>query len=87
MNEEELELYTENTLKFNNLDDAFEDYIYDYTLEDLKALLTDEMKEQIIKLSPSYVKKDEKYYFNGEFQELTDKEIEKIINKKESEVK
>lgn len=79
MNKEDLEFYVEGTLKFNSIDDAFEDYIYDYTLEDLKALLTDEMKEQIIKLSPSYVKKDDKYYFNGEFQGLEEDEINKII--------
>ena len=79
MNKEELEFYVEGTLKFNSIDDAFEDYIYDYTLEDLKALLTDEMKEQIISLSPSYVKKGEKYYFNGEFQGLEENEINEII--------
>ncbi len=79
MNKEDLEFYVEGTLKFNSIDDAFEDYIYDYTLEDLKRLLTDEIKEQIIKLSPSYVKKDEKYYFNGEFQGLTEEEIKEII--------
>lgn len=79
MEKELLEFYKENTLKFNSIDDAFEDYIYDYTLEDLKALLTDEMKEQILKLSPSYVKRNDKYYFNGDFQELNEEEINQVL--------
>lgn len=85
MNKEDLDFYAEETLKFNNIDEAFDDYIYDFTLEDLVRFLTDEMKEQIVLLSPSYVKNNGKYYFNGEFQCLDENDIKEIINRKEEE--
>lgn len=86
MKKQELEMYVEETLKFDNIDEAFDDYVYDMNEGDIIALLTDDMKREILSLSPSYVKKNEKYYFNGEFQDLTNEEIKQIINKKESEV-
>ena len=79
MKKDDLEYYKENIIEFKNLNDTFIDFVYDYTLEELIAYMDDEMKETIIRLSPSYYKLDDKWYFNGEFQELNDDEIKEVI--------
>lgn len=83
MNSEELEFIVDETLSFNSLDEAFEDYIYDMNEEEILALFTDNMKKEILKLSPSYVEHNNKYYFNGEFQGLTADEINEVIKEVE----
>jgi len=79
MKKDDLEYYKENIIECKNLNDTFIDFVYDYTLEELIAYMDDEMKETIIRLSPSYYKLDDKWYFNGEFQELNDDEIKEVI--------
>lgn len=83
MNNEKLEFIVDETLSFNSLDEAFEDYIYDMNEEEILALFTDNMKREILKLSPSYVEHNNKYYFNGEFQDLTADEIDEVIKEVE----
>lgn len=80
MSKDELECYVEETLKFKNVNDAFNDFIYDFTIEELINYLSDEVKEQIIKMSPSYVKRKENYYFNGNFLNLTKEEVNEVID-------
>ena len=87
MNKEELEMFVDETLDFDNVDEAFEDFIYDFTIEEVVEFLTDKMKEEIIKTSPSYIKHNGKWYFNGEFQELEQGEIKQIIKAKEKRYK
>ena len=86
MTQPELKNLMEETLKFDTLDDAFDDFIYDFTIDDLMTYLSTEEKERIIKLSPSYIKHKNKWYFNGNFQDLTKEEINKVLNKLEGEV-
>ena len=87
MDKEDLEYYVNNTSKFDSIDEAFDDYVYDYTIEELIELFNDEMKEKILLESPSYVKNNDVYYFNGEFCDLEDTEINQIINQFEKERK
>lgn len=79
MNKEDLKYYVLTTTDFDNIDEAFDDYIYDLTISEIIDLLDDEMKEKILLDSPSYIKRNEKYYFNGEFIDLEEEEIDKII--------
>lgn len=79
MNKENLKYYVLTTTDFDNIDEAFDDYIYDLTISEIIDLLDDEMKEKILLDSPSYIKRNEKYYFNGEFIDLEEEEIDKII--------
>lgn len=83
MNKEELEMYVDETLKFDSIDEAFDDFVYDFTIEELMEYISDKEKERILRTSPSYVKRNNKWYFNGEFQELEQKEINQIIKAKE----
>jgi len=88
MNKEELEIYVDETLKFDSIDKAFDDFIYDFTIEELIDFISEEEKERILKISPSYVKHNDKWYFNGNFQDILDnEEINQIIKAKESEEK
>ena len=79
MNKEELEMYREDTIKFDNIRDAFYDYIEDCRLEDIIQMISDKELEKIVLCSPSYVKKDDKFYFNTYFQELDEEEINEIL--------
>lgn len=79
MDKEDLKYYVLTTTDFDNIDEAFDDYIYDLTISEIIDLLDDEMKEKILLDSPSYIKRNEKYYFNGEFIDLEEEEIDKII--------
>lgn len=79
MDKEDLKYYVLTTTDFDNIDEAFDDYIYDLTISEIIDLLDDEMKEKILLDSPSYIKRNEKYYFNGEFIGLEEEEIDKII--------
>ena len=81
MNKEDLEVYVEETLKFKNISSAFNDFVYDFTIDELIGFLTDEMKEEILKTSPSYINYNDKWYFNGAFQDLQEEEIKEIIKK------
>ena len=84
MKKEELEYLVGNTLDFSNVDEAFEDFCWEMSAEEIMSFISDEEKERILKTSPSYVKHKDKWYFNGEFQDILDeKEIEKIIEEKE----
>lgn len=88
MNKEELEIYVDETLKFDNIDEAFNDFVYDFTIEELMDFISEEEKERILKTSPSYVKHNNKWYFNGNFQDMLDsEEINQIIKAKEKEAK
>lgn len=79
MDKEDLKYYVITTTDFDNIDEAFDDYVYDLTISEIIDLLDDEMKEKILLDSPSYIKRNEKYYFNGEFISLEEEEIDKII--------
>ena len=79
MNKEDLEYYVDNTSKFDNIDEAFNDYVYGLTEEEILDLFDDKMKARIVLESPSYVKKNGSYYFNGEFIDLEDNEINQVI--------
>lgn len=85
MDKEELEMYVNDTLDFDSIDEAFDDFVYDFTTDELMEYISDKEKERILKTSPSYVKRNGKWYFNGEFQELEQKDINKIIREKERE--
>lgn len=85
MKKEFLDMYLSQTSKFNNIDEAFQDFIYDFTIEDLIPFISDEEKERILSTSPSYIKHNDKYYFNGEFDDLTNDEVNQIIKAKEKE--
>lgn len=83
MNKEDLKYYVITTADFDNIDEAFDDYVYDLTISEIIDLLDDEMKEKILSDSPSYIKRNEKYYFNGEFIDLEDNEINQVIKEYE----
>lgn len=85
MDKEELEMYVTDTLDFDSIDEAFDDFVYDFTTDELMEYISDKEKERILKTSPSYVKRNDKWYFNGAFQELEQKDINKIIREKERE--
>ena len=85
MDKEELEMYVNDTLDFDSIDEAFDDFVYDFTTDELMEYISDKEKERILKTSPSDVKRNGKWYFNGEFQELEQKDINKIIREKERE--
>ena len=85
MKKEFLDMYLSQTLKFDSIDEAFQDFIYDFTIEDLVSFISDEEKERILSTSPSYIKHNGKYYFNGEFDELAGSEADQIIEAKEKE--
>lgn len=79
MNKEDLKYYVDSTSKFDSIDEAFNDYIYGLTEEEIIDLFDDKMKAKIVLESPSYVKKNGAYYFNGEFIDLEDNEINQVI--------
>ena len=87
MDKEDLEYYSENTFRFSNIDDAFEEYIYEMTTSEIIQLFTDEFKKKIVLDSPSYYEKDGKYYFNSEFCSLSRNEKDAIVDKVEKELK
>lgn len=80
MDKEELEWLVDETIQFRNVDEAFYDYTEDLTAEEIIDLLDDETKEKILLDSPSYVKRKDKIYFNGEFINLEDEEIDEVID-------
>ena len=86
MNKVELEMYVDETLKFDNIDEAFDDFVYDFTIEELMEYISDKEKERILRTSPSYVKHNNNWYFNSNFQDMLDsEEINQIIKAKEKE--
>lgn len=86
MNKEELEMFVDETLKFDSIDEAFDDFVYDFTIEELINFISEEEKERILKTSPSYIKDNNKWYFNSNFQDIIDsEEIDQIIKAKEKE--
>lgn len=87
MASEELEYFKDKTLLFNNVDEAFEDFCWEMSAEDIISFISDEEKERILLSSPSYVKHNDKYFFNGDFQDtdLTEDELNKILTEVEEE--
>lgn len=87
MSKEELEYFKDETLMFTNIDEAFEDFCWEMSAEDIMKFISDEEKERIISTSPSYVKHNNKYFFNSNFQDsdLTEEELNKILDEKDRE--
>ena len=75
-----LEQYIEDTNCFHNVDEAFMDYIGDMTVEEIVDLFGKDIKESIVLSSPSYIKKNNRIYFNGEFINLKENEINNVID-------
>lgn len=88
MEKEELEFFKNETLVFTNIDEAFEDFCWEMSAEDIMSFISDEEKERIISTSPSYVKYNNKYFFNSNFQDndLTEEELNKVLDEKDKEV-
>ena len=86
MTDEELEYFKDETLLFNNVDEAFEDFCWEMSAEDIISFISDEEKERILSTSPSYVKHNNKYFFNSNFQDtdLTEDELNKILTEVEA---
>lgn len=80
LSKENLNLLVEETLKFDNIDEAFNDYVYDFSIEDIINCLSDDMKRKIVLQSPSYKERNGMYYFNGDFDSLDKDEIDEVIN-------
>lgn len=87
MNKYEKESFKNETLVFTNIDEAFEDFCWEMSAEDIMNFISDEEKERIISTSPSYVKHNNKYFFNSNFQDsdLTEEELNKILDEKDGE--
>lgn len=87
MTKQEKEFFKSGTLVFTNIDEAFEDFCWEMSAEDIMNFISDEEKERILSTSPSYVKHNDKYFFNSDFQDsdLTEEELNKILDEKDGE--
>lgn len=81
MNREDLEFFKDETLTFDNLDEAFEDFCWEMSAEEIISFISDEEKERILSTSPSYIKHKDKYFFNSNFQDidLTEEDLDEIL--------
>ena len=70
-----------NISNFDSIDEAFE-FLFDedYTKEDIIAMLTDEMKEELVLQNENIRKSDNKYYYCSDMDSL-EYDIEKLEEK------